>query len=100
MIPAIPYFLNKTLLLYWLTSFSSVQYSRSVMSDSLRPHGLQQARLPGPSPALGAGVSSSKLLELTQTQVHCVGDAMQPSHPWSSLSPPAFNLSQHQNLFK
>ena len=31
--------------------FSSVQYSRSVMSDSLRPHGLQQARLPGPSPA-------------------------------------------------
>ena len=33
-----------------------------------------------------------KLLELLQTQVHRVGDAIQPSHPLSSLSPPAFNL--------
>ena len=39
------------------------------------------------------------LLELTQTHVHCVGDAIQPSHPLSSPSPPAFNLSQHQSLF-
>ena len=34
--------------------FSSAQFSRSVMSDSLRPHGLQQASLPCPSPTLGA----------------------------------------------
>ena len=34
--------------------------------------------------------------ELTQTHVHWVGDAIQPSHPLSSPSPPAFNLSQHQ----
>ena len=39
-----------------------------------------------------------QLLELTQTHVHRVGDAIQPSHPLSSPSPPAFNLSQHQGL--
>ena len=41
-----------------------------------------------------------QLLRFTQTHVHQVGDAIQPSHPLSSLSPPAFNLSQHQGLFK
>ena len=40
------------------------------------------------------------LLELAQTHVHRVGDAIQPSHPLLSPSPPAFNLSQHQGLFK
>ena len=40
------------------------------------------------------------LLELTQTHVHQVIDAIQPSRPLSSPSPPAFNLSQHQGLFK
>ena len=37
--------------------------------------------------------------ELTQTHVHQVGDAIQPSHPLLSHSPPALNLSQHQGLF-
>ena len=41
-----------------------------------------------------------QLPELTQTYVHWVGDAIQPSHPLLSASPPAFNLSQHQCLFK
>ena len=41
-----------------------------------------------------------KLLESTQTHVHCVGDAIQPSHPLSSPSPPAPNSSQHQSLFQ
>ena len=41
-----------------------------------------------------------QLLEFTQTHVHRVGDAIQPSHPLLSPSPPAFNLSQHQGLFK
>ena len=40
-----------------------------------------------------------QLLELTQTHVHWVGDATQPSHPLSSPSPPTFDLSQHQGLF-
>ena len=41
-----------------------------------------------------------QLPELTQTHVHPVGDAIQPSHPLSSPSPPAFNLCQHQGLFQ
>ena len=41
-----------------------------------------------------------QLPEFTQTHVHWVSDAIQPSHPLPSPSPPAFNLSQHQNLFK
>ena len=41
-----------------------------------------------------------QLSEVTQTHVHWVGDAIQPSHPLSSPSPPAFNLSQHQGLFR
>ena len=61
----------------------------SVMSNSLRPHGLQHTRLPCPSP----------LPELAQTHVHRVGDAIQPSHSLSSPSPPAFNLFQHIMVF-
>ena len=41
-----------------------------------------------------------QLQKLAQTQVHWVGDAIQPSHPWSSPSPPAFNFFQHQGLFQ
>ena len=41
-----------------------------------------------------------QLLELAQTHVHRVGDAIQPSHPLSPPSPPAFSLSQHQGLFQ
>ena len=40
-----------------------------------------------------------QLPEFTQTHVHWVSDAIQSSHPLSSPSPPAFNLSQHQGLF-
>ena len=69
--------------------FSSVQFSHSVVSNSLRPHELEHARLP----------VHHKLLESTQTHVHWVGDAIQPSHPLSSPSP-ALNLSQHQGLFQ
>ena len=41
-----------------------------------------------------------QLLEFTQTHVHRVSDAIQPSHPLSSPSPPAPNRSQHQSLFQ
>jgi len=41
-----------------------------------------------------------QLLELAQTHVHRVSDAIQPFHPLLSPSPPAFNLSQHQDLFQ
>ena len=60
-------------------SFSSVQFSHSVVSDSLRPHELSMPGLP----------IHHQLLGFTQTQVHQVGDASQPSHPLSSPFPPA-----------
>ena len=41
-----------------------------------------------------------QFLEFIQTHVHWVGDAIQPSHPLSSPSPPAFNHSQNHGLFK
>ena len=41
-----------------------------------------------------------QLPEFTQTHVHPVGDAIQPSHPLLSPSPPAFNLSQHPGFFQ
>ena len=61
----------------------------SVMSDSLWSHGLQHTRLPFHHHFPG----------FIQTQVHWVGDDIQPSHPLSLPSTPAFNLSQHQGLF-
>ena len=41
-----------------------------------------------------------QLPEFAQTHIHGVGDGIQLSHPLSSPSPPAFNFSQHQGLFK
>ena len=41
-----------------------------------------------------------QLLESTQTHAYGVSDAIQPSHPLSSPSPPALNLPQHQGLYK
>ena len=41
-----------------------------------------------------------QLPKLAQTHVHQVGDAIQPPYPLLSPAPPAFNLSQHQNLFQ
>ena len=66
--------------------FSSVAQSRS---DSATPW----TSTPGPP-------VHHQLPEVTQTHVHWVGDAIQPSHPLSFPSPPTFNLSQHQGLFK
>ena len=80
--------LDSPVCLSHLEMFSSVQFSHSVTSDSLRPRGLQHTRLPSPSPTL----------ELAQTHVLWVSDAIQPSHPLSPSSPPAPNLSQHQGL--
>ena len=69
---------------------SSAQFSCSVVSNSLWPHGLQHARF----------TVHHQLPEFAQTHIHRVSDAIQPSHPLSSLSPPTFNLSQHQGLFQ
>ena len=68
-----------------LTTVSSVQFSHSVVSDSLWPYELQHARPPCPSPYPGV-------------HIHQVRDAIQPSHPLSSPSTPAANPSQHQGF--
>ena len=60
-----------------------IQLSRSVMSDSHDPMNCSMTGLP-----------VHHQLPFTQTHVHQVSDAIQPSHPLSSPSPPAFNLSQ------
>ena len=69
---------------------SSVQFSRSVVSDSLRPHGLHHTRPPCPSPTP----------KVYPNLYPWVGDAIEPTHPLLSPSPPALNLFQHQGLFK
>ena len=85
---------NKAMWFHWnkisVEKSVSVQFSHSVVSDSLRPHEPQHTRPPCPS--LTPGVHP--------THVHRVGDSIQSSHPLSSPSPPALNLSQHQGLFK
>ena len=73
-----------------LSCISSVQFSRSVVSDSLRPHELRHARSP----------CHHQLPEFTQTHLHQVSDAIQPSRLLSSPSPPAPNPSQNQSLFQ
>ena len=67
--------------------FNSVTQSRLTLCDSM-DHS---------TPGLPV---HHQLPEFTQTHVHWVGAAIQPSHPLSSPSPPALNLSQHQGLFK
>ena len=69
--------------------FSSVWFSRSVVSIC-DPRNRSTPGLP----------VHHQLPEFTQTHVHGVGDAIQPSHPLSSPSPPALNPSQHQSLFQ
>ena len=75
-------------IIHCVISVSSVQFSHSVVSDSLCSS--QHARPP----------FHHHLPEFTQTHIPRVGDAIQPSHPLSSPSPPAPNPSQHQSLFQ
>ena len=72
---------------YYILQFSSVVQSRLTLCDPM------DCSTPG-FPV------HHQLLEFTQTHVHRVGDAIQPSHPLLSPSPPAFNPSQHQGVFQ
>ena len=69
----------------WNIQFSSVAKSCPTLCDPLKHS----------TPGLPV---HHQLSEPTQTHVHRVGDAIQPSHPLLSPSPPALNLSQHQGL--
>ena len=75
--------------LMWYICMVSVQLSSvTQLCPTLQPHGLQP----------GFPVHH-QLPQLAQTHGHQISDAIQPSHPLSSPSPPAFNLSQQQGLF-
>ena len=69
---------------------SSIQFS-SVAQPCLTLSDLMDCSTPG-------FPGHHQLPELTQTHVHSISDVIQQSHPLLSLSPPAFNLSQHQGL--
>ena len=74
--------------------------SSSSSSSSVQLHSHVRLFATSWTAALQASLSHHQLLELAQTPFHHIGDAIQPSHPLSSPSPPAFNLSQHQGLFQ
>ena len=75
-----------------MTNLSSVQFSSFTQSCPTLCHPMNRSM-----PGLPV---HHQLLKFTQTHVHRVGDAIQPSHPLSSPSPPAPNPSQHQSLFQ
>ena len=83
------FFLQHSILYFFFKAelFSSVPQSRLTLCDPMN------CSVPG-LPV------HHQLPESTQTHVHWVGDAIQPSHPLASPSPPAPNLSQHQSLFQ
>ena len=71
----------------WSLSFSSVAQSCPTLCDSMNRS----------TPGLPVHL---QLPEFTQTHIHQVSDAIQPSDPLSSPSPPAPSTSQHQSLFQ
>ena len=87
----------------WLMRGPLLEKQRSLVREALQFSSVAQLCL-----ALGDPMNHStpglpvhhQLPEFTQTHVHQVGDAIQPSHPLSSTSPPAPNPSQHQGLFQ
>ena len=103
-------FLSNNLIFYWL--LSSKQPDPTLLSIIVLEYGERSSvqfssvtqsclTLCNPMDCSTAGLPvHHQLPEFTQTHVHWIGDAIQPSHPLSSPSPPAFNHSQHQGLFK
>ena len=93
----------------WLRDFNFQRYTNDQQAHekmlNITNHSVQLSSVAQSCPTLCDPMNHStpglpvhhKLLEFTQ--VHRVGDAIQPSHPLSSPSPPAPNLSQHQGLF-
>ena len=77
---------------HWLLIDASVQFSSVTQSCSTPCNPMNHSR-----PGLPV---HHQLLEFTQTHVHRLSDAIQPSHPLSSPSPHAPNPSQHQGLFQ
>ena len=85
------------------SAFSGTQDGRSLVNCSVQFSSVAQS-CPTLCNSMDCSMSGltvhHQLPELTQTHVHWVGEAIQPSHPLLSPSPPTFSLSQHQGLFK
>ena len=92
----------------WFPYLSVVIHSSDITKQSLYTSTVQFSSVAQSCPTLCDPMNCStpglpvhhKLPEFTQTHVHRVGDAIQPSHPLASPSPPALNPSQHQSLFQ
>ena len=86
------YYIIFSMFYYNILNISSVQFSSVTQSCPILCDSMNRS-----TPGLPV---HHQLLEFTQTHVHRVGDAIQPSHPLLSPSPPAPNPSQHQSLFQ
>ena len=100
---------SKCLLISWLQSPSAVMLEpKKIKSVTVFTLSIQFSSVPQSCPTLCNPMNRSmpglpihhQLPEITHTHVQRVGDAIQPSHPLSSPSPPAPNPSQHQRLFQ
>ena len=94
---SIVYIRGTLLVLY----FHSVSFEKCIRSDQIRSVAQSCPTLCDPTNRSTPGLPvHHQLPEFTQTHVHRVSDAIQPSHPLSSRSPLAPNPSQHQSLFQ
>ena len=88
-------------ILYHFNSFQIYPFTLSLLSQSFSSVTQSCPTLCDPMHCSTPGLPvHHQLPEFTQTHVHWVSDAIWPSHPLLSPSPPAFNLSQHQGLFQ
>ena len=84
---------------YWLKLTHMLHTTPTHIHQSVQS--LSRVRLCDPTDCNKPGLPAHRQLpELAQTHVHRVSDAIQPFYPWSSPSPPAINISQHQGLFQ
>ena len=88
-----------TPLLAWMQDSTMMPLFRGVWVHLQDTH-THSTRLNTHMPAAETTLGLPSGPEFTKTHVHRVSDAIQPSHPLSSPSPPALNLSQHQGLFQ
>ena len=90
-----------TFSILWSSKFAIALYLLKCTSDQIRSVTQSYLTLCNPMNRSTPGLPvHHQFPEFNQTHVHRVSDAIQPSHPLSSPSPPALNSSQHQSLFQ
>ena len=86
---------NRAFIIYWAIKLSHEVYNKHVAVVVTQSYPTLCDPMDCSTPGFPV---LHHLPELTQTRGHWVSDAIQPSHPLSSPSPPVFNLSQHQGV--